>query len=223
MTNAGAASPLFGPPANGFAPPPPTTAQCQRPPTGPHASCNPEDGAAQLDTEQTASLARDASVLFYLAYAPNYDGKGDNAEALQLADYEVQQAISDNAADVLSLSYGTGEQDHVGGDFVLLPNGMVDPVRTSSSSEPPMCVNSRKACAASPSAKMPVCGVAIPQLATPALRPPFADEPAVSTRISVDAAARVQVPSVSRRAMRLRSDGCEAKSTSIHLGCSSSA
>jgi len=130
VTNAGAAgNPLLGPPANGFAPPPPTTPQCTIPATGPDAACNPEDVEAQLDTQQSASLARDANVLFYLAYAPNGDGKHDNFEGIQLVDYEVQQAISDNAADVLSLSYGIGEEDDVGGDFVLV-NGMVDPAHS---------------------------------------------------------------------------------------------
>ncbi len=87
---------------NGDTAPPATTGPC----TGgtseaPTATCNPEDEEAQLDTEQTAGLARDANVVFYLAYnAPNDEqGLGD-------ADDELQQAVDDNKVDILSLSYG---------------------------------------------------------------------------------------------------------------------
>jgi pseudomonalisin len=111
----------------GFATPPPTTDTCTIPSTGPSATCNPEDIEAQLDTQQTAGLARDASVLFYLAYAPNINNSGSNAEGIQLTNYEIQQAINDNRADVLSLSFGVGELDDVGGDFNLGPNGLYDP------------------------------------------------------------------------------------------------
>ena len=86
--------------------------------TSPTAGCNPEDEEAQLDTEQTAGLAIDANVKFYLAYngtgclaAPNpvgagCIGPGSASQGLGLADDELQQAIQDNGADILSLSYG---------------------------------------------------------------------------------------------------------------------
>jgi kumamolisin len=107
-------------PAGTFTAPPPTTAQCDVPSTGPSVLCNPEDFEAQIDSEQTFALARDAGVLFYIAYAPagtagNTSAK--NLEGLDLYPYEMQQAINDNAADVLSLSYGEGERDDVGDDF----------------------------------------------------------------------------------------------------------
>lgn len=102
-------------PTGTFATPPPTTDSCNT--AQPTATCNPEDGEAQLDTQQAAGLARDASVLFYLAYAPGAFGPGVNAEGISLTNYEIQQAISDNQADVLSLSFGIGELDDVGGDF----------------------------------------------------------------------------------------------------------
>ncbi len=54
----------------GLASPPPVTAPCGNSlsPIYPTATCNPEDGEAQLDTEQVASLAPGADVLFYLAF-----------------------------------------------------------------------------------------------------------------------------------------------------------
>lgn len=127
VTNAN--SPLLGPPLT-FAPPPPTTDTCTIPATGPDATCNPEDIEAQLDTQQIATLARDANVLFYLAYAPNGDGMGNNYEGIDLSDYEIQQAIQDNRVDIISMSYGGGEQDNVGYEFVLGTNGLVDPTRS---------------------------------------------------------------------------------------------
>ncbi len=109
------------------APPPTTVGQCNVPSTGPDSTCNPEDGEAQLDTEQTFSLARDASVLFYLGYSlagsPGNNAPGAiNLEGLDLYPYEIQQAINDNKADVLSLSFGAGELDDVGDDFNLTGN-----------------------------------------------------------------------------------------------------
>jgi subtilase family serine protease len=100
-----------------------------------YQACNPEDGEAQLDTESVASLAPGSNVLFYLAYnggtcvststgdfyaATNgvcssgdyvYEAEGLASQYLQISDDEIQQAISDNTADVLSLSYGEGEID----------------------------------------------------------------------------------------------------------------
>ena len=114
----------------GFATPPPVTAPCTRPdglnPSEfPTATCNPEDGEAQIDTEQTAALARDAKVEFYLAYDPDecFDpqtgspapmpcpsGGFQTAEqGLALADEELQTAVDHNTADTLSLSYGGPE------------------------------------------------------------------------------------------------------------------
>ncbi len=110
------------PPAGSFTPAPPVTDSCTIPATGPSATCNPEDIEAQLDTEQVAGLARDANVLFYLAYSPpTAPGNAGTAfEGIQLAYYELQQAISDNRADIVSMSFGEGEQTALaGGLFVL--------------------------------------------------------------------------------------------------------
>lgn len=106
-------------------------------------SCNPEDTEAQLDTQQVATLAPGANVTFYLAYntndcvvyypnscvaapsplpsptPPNY---GYPAEGLVEADPEIQQAIADNTADVVSLSYGGGETDNIG--YAFSSNGI---------------------------------------------------------------------------------------------------
>jgi subtilase family serine protease len=86
--------------------------------------CNPEDVEAQLDTETVASLAPGSNVLFYLAYSASncVDSSGNITQppctgsqvttpllGIDLADDEVQQAIADNKADILSLSYGGPE------------------------------------------------------------------------------------------------------------------
>jgi subtilase family serine protease len=83
-------------------PPPVTGPSC----TGSLPSCNPEDGEAQIDTQQTAALAPSASILFYLAYVP------DDGPAIGISENndEVQQALDDNNADVISISYGIAEQ-----------------------------------------------------------------------------------------------------------------
>ncbi len=105
--------------SSAFQTPPPVTPPCG----GSLPGCNPEDGEAQLDTQQAATLAPSANVLFYLAYNANdctgvaFPGTcpttGNNAGApligLLEADPEIMQAINDNQADVLSLSYGGGE------------------------------------------------------------------------------------------------------------------
>ena len=105
--------------SSAFASPPPVaTAPC----TGALPTCNPEDGEAQLDLQQAASLAPGAIVDFYLAYNaadcvtyfPNScPSTGSNAGApaigLAEADPEIQQVIADNKADVISMSYGGGE------------------------------------------------------------------------------------------------------------------
>ncbi len=81
-------------------------------------TCNPEDAEAQLDTEQAAALAPDANVLFYIAYNPAEcfgpcGTKGSAAPSpqigLSLSDDEIQQAIMDNRADIISMSFGGSE------------------------------------------------------------------------------------------------------------------
>jgi subtilase family serine protease len=109
--------------------PPPVTAPCSSssnpnlPPTdSPTPTCNPEDFEAQIDTEQ-ATLARDATIEFYLAYVPvecntpgaascspdPNTGLGYAYQGIDEADDEVQQIIADDTADVVSGSYGGPE------------------------------------------------------------------------------------------------------------------
>ncbi len=121
--------------------PPPVTAPCN----GTLPSCNPEDFEAQIDTEQAAALAPSANVLFYLAYVPQECGNPSypqNGSCSPHPNYgpqlgisevndEVQQAINDNAADVISISYGIAEQysDYTGADETTYdPNG-TEPVQ----------------------------------------------------------------------------------------------
>lgn len=107
--------------STGLATPPPITPPC----TGTLPTCNPEDGEAQLDTELAAALAPDADVLFYLAYNPNEcrtpgacgHQPPTPAMGVDLIDDELQQAIADDAVDVISISAGAGELDAVGGSF----------------------------------------------------------------------------------------------------------
>ena len=115
--------------SNGFQSPPPVSQpNC----TGTLPACNPEDGEAQLDVQQVASLATGANVNFYLAYNasdcvtyyPNSCGAtpapgataGPNAGQAQIglveSDPEIQQAIGDNQADIISMSYGGGESQY---------------------------------------------------------------------------------------------------------------
>ena len=75
--------------------------QTQGTSTAPQPGCNPEDEEAQLDTEQAAALAPDATVQFYLAYNAANDTQGIGSP-----DDEVDQAIANDTADILSLSYG---------------------------------------------------------------------------------------------------------------------
>ena len=116
--------PLQGgfPYSSGFQTPPPVTAPCY----GYLPDCNPEDGEAQLDTQQVASLAPSATVNFYLAYNasdcytyyPNTCAPGNGANSgqpligLSEADAEIQQVIGDNVADIISMSYGGGEPEN---------------------------------------------------------------------------------------------------------------
>jgi xanthomonalisin len=106
-----------------FQSPPPVTRPCTVTGNGNVSpGCNPEDSEAQLDTQQAATLAPGSTVLFYLAYNPNDyctpqvnypspcpSGAGVAMIGINEADAEIMQAISDNTADVLSLSYGEGE------------------------------------------------------------------------------------------------------------------
>jgi subtilase family serine protease len=88
------------------------------------SSTNPEDGEAQLDTQQSATLAPGANIYFYLGYnsndgCPNANfaspcptsgtGAGSPQIGIAESDAEIQQAIFENAADVISISYGGGE------------------------------------------------------------------------------------------------------------------
>jgi subtilase family serine protease len=107
--------------SNSFATPPPVTASC----AGLLPGCNPEDGEAQLDVQQEASLAPGAQLFFYLAYNssdcnnvlfPNScPTSGSNAGApligIDESDAEIQQVIADNKADIISMSFGLGEPD----------------------------------------------------------------------------------------------------------------
>jgi subtilase family serine protease len=108
-------------------PPPVSTTLCEPYPGG-LPTCNPEDGEAQLDTEQTTSLAPSVDVLFYLAYNPNEcyspgvcpPGTGTPELGVNEADDELQQIANDNKADIVSGSYGIGELDWAGNSGGLL-------------------------------------------------------------------------------------------------------
>lgn len=118
QTGAPGTPPPF-PYSGGFQTPPPVTAPCN----GSLPACNPEDGEAQLDTQQAATLAPGANVHFYLAYnasdcstvtfPQSCPTTGANAGqpfiGIDEGDAEIQQAIADDTADVISISYGGGE------------------------------------------------------------------------------------------------------------------
>ncbi len=108
--------------ASGFSSPPPVTGPCTSASSAsPTSTCNPEDGEAQLDTEQTASLAYNSSVQFYLAYNPNDGcptetigspcpaGAGIPAQGIYETDEEFQTVIDHDTADVVSMSFGGAE------------------------------------------------------------------------------------------------------------------
>jgi subtilase family serine protease len=116
--------------STGLATPPPVTnpgnSACQAQgaslgdtsPVYDYTTCNPEDLEAQLDTEQASALAPDATVNFYIAYNPmecfgpcNSANPPSQELGLALSDDETQQAISDNASDVISMSFGEDEID----------------------------------------------------------------------------------------------------------------
>jgi subtilase family serine protease len=94
-----------------------------------YTTCNPEDIEAQLDTEQAATLAPDATVNFYIAYNPAetfctaaQEASSSSANCLSpsqqlglsLSDDEIQQAIADNESDIISMSFGSDELDNNG-------------------------------------------------------------------------------------------------------------
>jgi subtilase family serine protease len=104
--------------SSGLQSPPPVTPPC----TDALPACNPEDDEAQIDTQAVASLAPDATALFYLAYNPDYcanlqqqqpapcpTGDGRAAEGLRLWPAEVEQIIADDTADAVSISLGLPE------------------------------------------------------------------------------------------------------------------
>lgn len=108
----------FDPNPGGLQTPPPVTGPCNSEYTAaPSATCNPEDGEAQLDTEQQAGMAPGATVDFYLAYnsqdCADYGcpSGSTGVEGIYLTDDEIQQAIADNVVDVISMSFGLGEPE----------------------------------------------------------------------------------------------------------------
>jgi subtilase family serine protease len=121
--------------------PPPVTAPCGGPTASamPTPSCNPEDGEAQIDTEQ-AALAKDATIAFYLAYVPiecytpnaatctpdPSTGLGGAYQGLDESDDEIQQMIADNTVDIVSGSYGGPETFQETG-FLVDDTGAYDP------------------------------------------------------------------------------------------------
>ncbi len=119
---------LSDPNPTGLTAPPPVTAPVSKGVVCVLPTCNPEDGEAQLDTESVASLAPSANVIFYLAYNPllfaNSSGQTEAPVGgacpgggytitpeigIHLLDDEIQQAIADNTADVISISVGGPE------------------------------------------------------------------------------------------------------------------
>jgi subtilase family serine protease len=118
----------------GLASPPPATdpnsSACTSQTTPDYTTCNPEDGEAQLDTEQVASLAYDANVLFYIAYNPNECASSPPCSSgapeigISLTDDEIQQAIADDTADILAMSFGLDETDS---QSTYFPSGTTGP------------------------------------------------------------------------------------------------
>jgi subtilase family serine protease len=118
--------------SSGLQTPPPVTPPCKQTDPPNYNLCNPEDVEAQLDTEQASGLARDSSVLFYLAYNPNECNTAGPcnhnpptpALGIGEVDDELQQAIADNTADIISMSAGGGELDIASpGNPILHPDG----------------------------------------------------------------------------------------------------
>ncbi len=121
--------------STGLVTPPPVTGPCG----GALPACNPEDVEAQLDTEQTSSLAPNATVNFYLAYNPNEcfapgtcaPGAGSPQLGIGETDDEWQQIANDNVADVVSASFGIGELDFASPSNPLLTCPAVTPTGCS--------------------------------------------------------------------------------------------
>lgn len=127
--NGGTGTGTVDPNPAGLAAPPPVTDFCSQAGSVPnYTTCNPEDIEAQLDTETVSSLAPGSSVLFYNAYNPSecvnpstsgFDAPVNGAcpsgdvvyplEGISLVDDSIQQAIADNKADVISMSFGEPE------------------------------------------------------------------------------------------------------------------
>lgn len=127
--NGGTGTGSVDPNPNGLATPPPMTDFCRQSGSIPdYTTCNPPDIEAQLDTEMISSLAPGSSVLFYNAYNPSecvnfstgsidppVNGacpSGDVVyplEGIELTDDSIQQAIADNKADIISMSFGEPE------------------------------------------------------------------------------------------------------------------
>ena len=121
--------------ALGFASPPPVTGPCfGGSSVSPTPTCNPEDYETQLDTEQISTLAPDANLHYYLAYNPNDAcgvigatcpaGAGIPLQGLGEIDAELETAIAENQADVLSLSFGGPEAANVGSEFNATGTGI---------------------------------------------------------------------------------------------------
>ncbi|MDQ6766972.1 MAG: S53 family peptidase [Candidatus Eremiobacteraeota bacterium] len=106
--------------------PPPVTGPCTQTNPPNYNVCNHEDNEAQLDTEQTSSLAPNATVNFYLAFnphecnAPGPCSVGVQALGIGEVDDELQQIANDNVADVVSASYGIGELNFASSSNPLL-------------------------------------------------------------------------------------------------------
>lgn len=125
--------PMYFPYSSDFqSPPPVSTTPC----SGSLPGCNPEDGEAQIDTQQAAALAPGSTVNFYLAYnaadctgvywpqtcptaPPGKTGSQYGAPqiGLQEVDAELAQIVADDKADVISISWGEGETQNVGYGF----------------------------------------------------------------------------------------------------------
>ncbi|HTJ27873.1 MAG TPA: protease pro-enzyme activation domain-containing protein [Candidatus Limnocylindria bacterium] len=121
--------------ASGFATPPPVTRPCGNGTSvSPVPGCNPEDGETQIDTEQVAGLAYDANIRYYLAYdaadacgvvgTTCPPGTGIPLQGLGEVDAELQTAIAENKADILSLSFGGPEAAQVGYEFNAAGHGL---------------------------------------------------------------------------------------------------
>jgi subtilase family serine protease len=85
------------------------------PSESPTSTCNPEDGEAQIDTEQTALLSPGSAIQFYLGYQPSSTNPSDSGFSAQglggdLWIPELAQALQTNTADILSISFGGDEE-----------------------------------------------------------------------------------------------------------------